>query len=57
LQGERANVLTTVEAHRDHRLARARRLAVGPWLAALLAALLLLADVGVTVRYLRRFPG
>ncbi len=33
-----------------------RRLAAGPWLAALLAALLLLADVGVTVRYLRLFP-
>jgi hypothetical protein len=34
-----------------------RRLAAGPWLAALLAALLLLADVGVTVRYMRLFPG
>lgn len=34
-----------------------RRLAVGPWLAGLLTALLVLLDASVTVRYLALFPG
>lgn len=37
--------------------AGARRLTTGPWLAILLAALLVFADLGVTGRYLALFPG